>query len=154
MSRRELRTEVWRQAYGEDQTIDVHLSWLRRKLGETAASPRYLVAAATLLPLIPLAPAGPAFAHGTVGVGVHPARAARGRSVTVSAVCSGGRVRSVASTAFTRRVTAAPARSAAWYPTFTVSPRARAGGHAVQVRCADGSVATTVLAVTGARAAR
>ncbi|MEV5408952.1 response regulator transcription factor [Thermopolyspora sp. NPDC052614] len=42
VSRRELRTEVWRQAYGEDQTIDVHLSWLRRKLGESAASPRYL----------------------------------------------------------------------------------------------------------------
>ncbi|NEE09918.1 winged helix-turn-helix domain-containing protein, partial [Streptomyces sp. SID7499] len=28
--------------YGDDQTIDVHLSWLRRKLGETAARPRYL----------------------------------------------------------------------------------------------------------------
>ncbi|GAA5078744.1 DNA-binding response OmpR family regulator [Thermocatellispora tengchongensis] len=42
VSRRELRTEVWRQAYGEDQTIDVHLSWLRRKLGESAAAPRYL----------------------------------------------------------------------------------------------------------------
>jgi DNA-binding response OmpR family regulator len=33
---------VWQQSYGDDQTIDVHLSWLRRKLGETAASPRYL----------------------------------------------------------------------------------------------------------------
>jgi DNA-binding response OmpR family regulator len=42
VSRRELRTEVWRQTYGEDQTIDVHLSWLRRKLGESAAAPRYL----------------------------------------------------------------------------------------------------------------
>ncbi|MBD3008143.1 response regulator transcription factor [Streptomyces sp. 5-10] len=40
--RRELLAEVWRQAYGDDQTIDVHLSWLRRKLGETAARPRYL----------------------------------------------------------------------------------------------------------------
>jgi DNA-binding response OmpR family regulator len=40
--RRELLTEVWRQSYGDDQTIDVHLSWLRRKLGETAAQPRYL----------------------------------------------------------------------------------------------------------------
>jgi DNA-binding response OmpR family regulator len=40
--RRELRSEVWRQSYGDDQTIDVHLSWLRRKLGETAANPRYL----------------------------------------------------------------------------------------------------------------
>jgi len=27
--------------YG-DRTVDVHLSWLRRKLGETAAEPRYL----------------------------------------------------------------------------------------------------------------
>jgi DNA-binding response OmpR family regulator len=33
---------VWQQPYGEDQTIDVHLSWLRRKLGERAAAPRYL----------------------------------------------------------------------------------------------------------------
>ncbi|GGQ21736.1 response regulator transcription factor [Streptomyces roseolilacinus] len=40
--RRELLAEVWQQAYGDDQTIDVHLSWLRRKLGETAANPRYL----------------------------------------------------------------------------------------------------------------
>jgi len=40
--RRELLTEVWRQAYGDDQTIDVHLSWLRRKLGERASAPRYL----------------------------------------------------------------------------------------------------------------
>jgi DNA-binding response OmpR family regulator len=42
VSRQELLTEVWRQSYGEDQTIDVHVSWLRRKLGETAARPRYL----------------------------------------------------------------------------------------------------------------
>jgi DNA-binding response OmpR family regulator len=42
VSRRDLLTEVWHQAYGEDQTIDVHVSWLRRKLGETAARPRYL----------------------------------------------------------------------------------------------------------------
>ncbi|MBW8483717.1 response regulator transcription factor [Actinomadura parmotrematis] len=42
VARRELLAEVWRQAYGDDQTIDVHLSWLRRKLGETAARPRYL----------------------------------------------------------------------------------------------------------------
>lgn len=42
VSRTELRSQVWRQPYGDDQTIDVHLSWLRRKLGETAATPRYL----------------------------------------------------------------------------------------------------------------
>ncbi|UWE08307.1 response regulator transcription factor [Actinacidiphila bryophytorum] len=42
VARRELLAEVWQQSYGDDQTIDVHLSWLRRKLGETAARPRYL----------------------------------------------------------------------------------------------------------------
>lgn len=42
VSRRTLLSEVWQQAYGDDQTVDVHLSWLRRKLGETAARPRYL----------------------------------------------------------------------------------------------------------------
>ncbi|HEY3007594.1 MAG TPA: response regulator transcription factor [Micromonosporaceae bacterium] len=43
VSRRELLEEVWRQpAIGEDQTIDVHLYWLRRKLGESAAKPKYL----------------------------------------------------------------------------------------------------------------
>ncbi|MFE5582943.1 response regulator transcription factor [Kitasatospora sp. NPDC056531] len=40
--RKEILAEVWRQTYGGDQTIDVHLSWLRRKLGETASNPRYL----------------------------------------------------------------------------------------------------------------
>jgi DNA-binding response OmpR family regulator len=44
VSRRELMTQVWQQAHiGEEQTIDVHISWLRRKLGETAAQPRFLV---------------------------------------------------------------------------------------------------------------
>jgi len=42
VSRHDLLTEVWHQSYGDDQTIDVHVSWLRRKLGETAAQPRYL----------------------------------------------------------------------------------------------------------------
>ncbi len=43
VSRRELLTQVWRQPYGgPDDTVDVHLSWLRRKLGETAQQPRYL----------------------------------------------------------------------------------------------------------------
>ncbi|SDI32888.1 DNA-binding response regulator, OmpR family, contains REC and winged-helix (wHTH) domain [Sinosporangium album] len=42
VSKRELLAEVWRQSYGDDQTIDVHLSWLRRKLGESASAPRYL----------------------------------------------------------------------------------------------------------------
>jgi DNA-binding response OmpR family regulator len=43
VSKRELMAEVWREPYGgTDRTIDVHLSWLRRKLGETAQHPRYL----------------------------------------------------------------------------------------------------------------
>ena len=43
VTRRELLAEVWRQPYGGgDKTVDVHLSWLRRKLGETAAEPRYI----------------------------------------------------------------------------------------------------------------
>ena len=43
VERAELYAHVWREPYGgADKTIDVHLSWLRRKLGETAADPRYL----------------------------------------------------------------------------------------------------------------
>ncbi|MDH3260189.1 MAG: response regulator transcription factor [Acidimicrobiia bacterium] len=43
VGRRELLAEVWRQPYGgADKTVDVHLSWLRRKLGESAAKPVYL----------------------------------------------------------------------------------------------------------------
>lgn len=37
-----LLSEVWREPYVDDQTVDVHLSALRRKLGESAAAPRYL----------------------------------------------------------------------------------------------------------------
>ena len=43
VSRQELLAEVWRQPMGgADKTLEVHLSWLRRKLGESAAEPRYL----------------------------------------------------------------------------------------------------------------
>lgn len=43
LSKRELLAEVWREPYGgSERTIDVHLSWLRRKLGESAREPRYL----------------------------------------------------------------------------------------------------------------
>jgi two-component system KDP operon response regulator KdpE len=43
ISKRELLAEVWRLPYGgADKTVDVHLSWLRTKLGETAAEPRYI----------------------------------------------------------------------------------------------------------------
>ena len=43
VSKRELLAEVWRQPFfTTDKTVDVHVSWLRRKLGETADAPRYL----------------------------------------------------------------------------------------------------------------
>jgi two-component system, OmpR family, KDP operon response regulator KdpE len=43
VTRRDLLTHVWRMPYGgADKTVDVHVSWLRRKLGETAQQPRYL----------------------------------------------------------------------------------------------------------------
>lgn len=43
VTKKELLSEVWNQPYGgSDKTVDVHLSWLRRKLGESAGEPRYL----------------------------------------------------------------------------------------------------------------
>jgi len=43
VSRSDILAEVWRQPFGgNDKTIDVHVSWLRKKLGETAAKPHYL----------------------------------------------------------------------------------------------------------------
>lgn len=43
VSKRQLMAEVWRQPYGgSEKTVDVHISWLRKKLGETAAQSRYL----------------------------------------------------------------------------------------------------------------
>jgi DNA-binding response OmpR family regulator len=43
VARRDLLTHVWQLPYGgADKTVDVHISWLRRKLGETAQQPRYL----------------------------------------------------------------------------------------------------------------
>jgi DNA-binding response OmpR family regulator len=43
VSKQQLLAEVWRQPYGgSDKTVDVHLSWLRKKLGESAADSRYL----------------------------------------------------------------------------------------------------------------
>lgn len=43
VSKRDLLAEVWREPYGgSDRTIDVHLSWLRSKLGESAAEPVYI----------------------------------------------------------------------------------------------------------------
>lgn len=42
ISRQRILAEVWQQPYVEDQTVDVHLSALRRKMGEKARKPRYL----------------------------------------------------------------------------------------------------------------
>lgn len=43
VTKRDLLTNVWQQSYrGGERTVEVHLSWLRRKLGETAAEPVYL----------------------------------------------------------------------------------------------------------------
>ncbi len=43
VTKRDLLTHVWRMPYGgADKTVDVHVSWLRRKLGENAQEPRYL----------------------------------------------------------------------------------------------------------------
>ncbi|HEV2370972.1 MAG TPA: response regulator transcription factor [Streptosporangiaceae bacterium] len=43
VTKRDLLTNVWQMPYGgADKTVDVHLSWLRRKLGETAQEPCYL----------------------------------------------------------------------------------------------------------------
>jgi DNA-binding response OmpR family regulator len=43
VTKQELLVEVWQLPYGgADKSVDVHVSWLRRKLGETAQEPRYL----------------------------------------------------------------------------------------------------------------
>ena len=44
VTKRQLLGTIWHQPYGgADKTVDVHLSWLRRKLGENAHEPRFLV---------------------------------------------------------------------------------------------------------------
>ncbi|MBC7630497.1 response regulator transcription factor [Aeromicrobium sp.] len=43
VSKHDLLADVWNLPWGGgDRTVDVHVSWLRRKLGETAAEPRFL----------------------------------------------------------------------------------------------------------------
>ncbi len=43
VSKRQLMAEVWRQPYGgSEKSVDVHISWLRKKLGESAAETRYI----------------------------------------------------------------------------------------------------------------
>jgi two-component system, OmpR family, response regulator PrrA len=42
VSRRTILAEVWNCVYVDPQTVHVHMSCLRRKLGESASRPRYL----------------------------------------------------------------------------------------------------------------
>jgi DNA-binding response OmpR family regulator len=42
VTRRQLLTDVWPAESRSMETVDVHVTWLRRKLGERAAQPRYL----------------------------------------------------------------------------------------------------------------
>ena len=43
VSKRDLLADVWNLPWGGgDRTVDVHISWLRRKLDESAAHPRFL----------------------------------------------------------------------------------------------------------------
>jgi DNA-binding response OmpR family regulator len=42
VNRRQLLAEVWPTESRSVETVDVHVTWLRRKLGERAAEPRYL----------------------------------------------------------------------------------------------------------------
>lgn len=43
VSKRQLLAEIWRQPYGgSEKSVDVHISWLRKKLGESAAESRYI----------------------------------------------------------------------------------------------------------------
>jgi two-component system response regulator PrrA len=43
VSKHDLLADVWNLPWGGgDRTVDVHVSWLRRKLGESAAEPRFL----------------------------------------------------------------------------------------------------------------
>jgi DNA-binding response OmpR family regulator len=42
VNRRQLLADVWPAESRSVETVDVHVTWLRRKLGERAAQPRYL----------------------------------------------------------------------------------------------------------------
>ncbi|MFC4333590.1 response regulator transcription factor [Salininema proteolyticum] len=43
VAKRDIVVDVWRLPYGgADKTVDVHLAWLRRKLGESATNPRLI----------------------------------------------------------------------------------------------------------------
>ncbi|GIH81531.1 hypothetical protein [Planobispora longispora] len=83
----------------------------------------------------------------SVGVGVKPGVVAPGQKVAVTAVCSGSRVAKVVSTAFATRQNVPDVPTVAWYPSITVSAKARAGRHSVYVFCGGGSAARTSVTV-------
>jgi DNA-binding response OmpR family regulator len=43
VTRKQLLRDVWETTWsGSSKTVDMHLSWLRRKLGDAASNPRYI----------------------------------------------------------------------------------------------------------------
>ncbi|MFC5835675.1 lytic polysaccharide monooxygenase auxiliary activity family 9 protein [Nonomuraea insulae] len=78
------------------------------------------------------------------GVGVTPVTAKAGGQVKVTAVCGGSQVRDVTSNAFATARNRPGASTAGWSPSLKA---ARAGKHAVTVRCANGGMARTTLTV-------
>lgn len=43
LTRKEIMREVWETDYmGDTRTLDVHVHWLRKKLGDVGHEPRYL----------------------------------------------------------------------------------------------------------------
>lgn len=93
----------------------------------------------------PTPPPGNALAAINAGVGVKPSTVKAGQQVTVTAVCSGSQVTSIASPAFATPRTTAPIPTVAWTPTLTA---AKPGTHPVTVRCKNGDAARTRLTVT------
>lgn len=81
----------------------------------------------------------------SAGVGVNPATAKSGSTVTVTAVCGNSQVRAITSNAFT------PARHYPTAPTVVWTPALKTAGPGtfpVTVRCKNGGVARTTLTVT------
>ncbi|MEV4168875.1 lytic polysaccharide monooxygenase [Nonomuraea sp. NPDC049709] len=87
---------------------------------------------------------GGSLAAVNAGVGVSPATAVLGGQVKVTAVCGGSQVRDVTSNAFSTARNQPGVPTVAWSPTLKA---ARAGTHAVTVRCKNGGVARTAINV-------
>lgn len=118
--RKELLAEVWQQSYGDDQTIDVHLSWLRRELGRPPPPP---------LPAHPARGRGEAGATGVRWALVKVALAVTAMVVVAFAVPLGLVVRE---TARDRAVSHAERQAAALGPALTVTTERAALERAVQ----------------------